>query len=186
MSNLHAKLKLKNQTFLFGEKFALRKNREIVVDMSKLNVADLEIIANQIKQGIVESNIPADKFVDRAFELRQKVKVGDVEEVFNLQTVEDVRVLDAEIELDDGTVVTQSELDEMSKHDPRKDFIQEKIIDSSSAPALVAIKNIPDVDVGILEYAINTEAASKNRKSIISALKSELASLTKEDEAKTE
>lgn len=182
MSNLHAKLKLKNQTFLFGEKFALRKNREIVVDMSKLNVADLEIIANQIKQGVVESNIPADKFMDRAFELRQKVKTGDVEEVFNLQIVEDVRVLEAEVELENGTVITQSELDELSKHDPRKDFIQERIIDASSAPALVAIKNIPDVDIEILEFAINTEVASKNRKSIISALKSEIASLTEEVE----
>lgn len=182
MSNLHAKLKLKNQTFLFGEKFALRKNREIVVDMSKLNVADLEIIANQIKQGVVESNIPADKFMDRAFELRQKVKTGDVEEVFNLQIVEDVRVLEAEVELENGTVITQSELDELSKHDSRKDFIQERIIDASSAPALVAIKNIPDVDIEILEFAINTEAASKNRKSIISALKSEIASLTEEVE----
>lgn len=186
MSNLQAKLKLVGQTFLFGEKFALRKGREVVVDVSKLNIADLEIIANQIKYGIIESNVSADKFLERSLELRQKVSIGDVDEVYHLQIIDEVRVLDAEIELEDGTVTTQAQLDEEAKADPRKDFVREKIIDAPGSVALVAIKNIPDVDLEILQFALATEIASKNRKTVVSAISSEIEELSAPKEVEIE
>ena len=41
MSALHAKLKLVGQTYLFCEKVSLIKNVETVLDLNKLNIAEL-------------------------------------------------------------------------------------------------------------------------------------------------
>ena len=177
MSALHAKLKLVGQTYLFCEKVSLIKNIETVLDLSKLNIADLEVIGHHIQHGGIESNVSADEFMDRAAKLREEVKEGKVDEVAKLQDVTEVRVLDAEVELEDGTVTTVS----VKKEDPRKTYVQEKVIDVPAAVALINVKNIPDCDREVLEYALATETATKGRKSVLTEIKNLLEELDKED-----
>lgn len=180
MSALHAKLKLVGQTYLFCEKVSLIKNIETVLDLSKLNIADLEVIGHHIQHGGIESNVSADEFMDRAAKLREEVKEGKVDEVVKLQDVTEVRVLDAEVELEDGTVTTVKEVG-VKKEDPRKTYVQEKVIDVPAAVALINVKNIPDCDREVLEYALATETATKGRKSVLTEIKNLLEELDKED-----
>ena len=88
-----------------------------------------------------------------------------------------MRILDAEIELEDGTKTTIAALEESQKEDPRVKFIQEKILDASTALAMVAAKNIPDVDLDILDFAKTSEVNGKNRKGVLSSIDSEIKRL---------
>lgn len=172
--------------FLFGEKIQMRRGQEVVYDLSKLTIGDLEILAHHIRRGEVESNIPSDKFHERAQALRKEVQQGKYENVLKIEDVEEVRVLDAEIELEDGTKTTIAALEEANKEDPRVKFVQEKILDASTSLAMVAAKNIPNVDLEILEFAKNSEVNGKNRKGVLASLEAEVRRLGESAESEAE
>jgi succinate dehydrogenase flavin-adding protein (antitoxin of CptAB toxin-antitoxin module) len=177
MKALQAKVKLLTQTFLFGEKIHMRRGQEVVYDLSKLTIGDLEILAYHIRRGEVESNIPSEKFIERAGALRKEVQQGKYDNLLKIEDTEEVRILDAEIELEDGTKTTIAALEEAQKEDPRVNFIQDKILNASTALAMVAAKNIPDVDLEIIEFAKTSEINGKNRRGVISSLDSEIKRL---------
>lgn len=187
MKALQAKVKLLTQTFLFGEKIHMRRGQEVVYDLSKLTIGDLEILAYHIRRGEVESNIPSEKFIERAGALRKEVQQGKYDNLLKIEDTEEVRILDAEIELEDGTKTTIAALEEAQKEDPRVNFIQDKILNASTALAMVAAKNIPDVDLEIIEFAKTSEINGKNRRGVISSLDSEIKRLKEsvESEAAT-
>lgn len=177
MKALQAKVKLLTQTFLFGEKIHMRRGKEVVYDLSKLTIGDLEILAYHIHRGEIESNIPSEKFIERAGALRKEVQQGKYDNLLKIEDTEEVRILDAEIELEDGTKTTIAALEESQKEDPRVKFIQDKILDASTALAMVAAKNIPDVDLEILDFAKTSEVNGKNRKGVLSSIDSEIKRL---------
>lgn len=185
MKALQAKVKLLTQTFLFGEKIHMRRGQEVVYDLSKLTIGDLEILAYHIRRGEVESNIPSEKFIERAGALRKEVQQGKYENLLKIEDTEEVRILDAEIELEDGTKTTIAALEEAQKEDPRVNFIQDKILNASTALAMVAAKNIPDVDLEIIEFAKTSEINGKNRRGVISSLDSEIKRLKESVESET-
>lgn len=185
MKALQAKVKLLTQTFLFGEKIHMRRGQEVVYDLSKLTIGDLEILAYHIRRGEVESNIPSEKFIERAGALRKEVQQGKYDNLLKIEDTEEVRILDAEIELEDGTKTTIAALEEAQKEDPRVNFIQEKILNASTALAMVAAKNIPDVDLKIIEFAKTSEINGKNRRGVISSLDSEIKRLKESVESET-
>lgn len=185
MKALQAKVKLLTQTFLFGEKIHMRRGQEIVYDLSKLTIGDLEILAYHIRRGEVESNIPSEKFIERAGALRKEVQQGKYDNLLKIEDTEEVRILDAEIELEDGTKTTIAALEEAQKEDPRVSFIQDKILNASTALAMVAAKNIPDVDLEIIEFAKTSEINGKNRRGVISSLDSEIKRLKESVESET-
>lgn len=185
MKALQAKVKLLTQTFLFGEKIHMRRGQEIVYDLSKLTIGDLEILAYHIRRGEVESNIPSEKFIERAGALRKEVQQGKYDNLLKIEDTEEVRILDAEIELEDGTKTTIAALEEAQKEDPRVNFIQDKILNASTALAMVAAKNIPDVDLEIIEFAKTSEINGKNRRGVISSLDSEIKRLKESVESET-
>lgn len=186
MKALQAKVKLLTQTFLFGEKIHLRRNQEVVYDLSKLTIGDLEILAHHIRRGEIESTIPSEKFVERAGALRKEVQQGKYDNLLKIEDTEEVRVLDAEIELEDGTKTTIAALEEAQKEDPRVKFIQEKILDASTSLAMIAAKNIPNVDLEIIEFAKTSEINGKNRKGVLSSLEAEVKRLSTEAETQAE
>lgn len=177
MKALQAKVKLLTQTFLFGEKIHLRRNQEVVYDLSKLTIGDLEILAHHIRRGEIESNLTSEKFIDRAMTLRKEVQQGKYDNLLKIEDTQEVRILDAEIELEDGTKTTIAQLEEEQKEDPRVKFIQEKILDASTSLAMIAAKNIPDADLEIVEFAKTSESKGKNRRGVLSSLDSELKRL---------
>ena len=185
MKALQAKVKLLTQTFLFGEKIHMRRGQEVVYDLSKLTIGDLEILAYHIRRGEVESNIPSEKFIERAGALRKEVQQGKYDNLLKIEDTEEVRILDAEIELEDGTKTTIAALEEVQKEDPRVNFIQDKILNASTALAMVAAKNIPDVDLEIIEFAKTSEINGKNRRGVISSLDSEIKRLKESVESET-
>lgn len=185
MKVLQAKVKLLTQTFLFGEKIHMRRGQEVVYDLSKLTIGDLEILAYHIRRGEVESNIPSEKFIERAGALRKEVQQGKYDNLLKIEDTEEVRILDAEIELEDGTKTTIAALEEAQKEDPRVNFIQDKILNASTALAMVAAKNIPDVDLEIIEFAKTSEINGKNRRGVISSLDSEIKRLKESVESET-
>lgn len=185
MKALQAKVKLLTQTFLFGEKIHMRRGQEVVYDLSKLTIGDLEILAYHIRRGEVESNIPSEKFIERAGALRKEVQQGKYDNLLKIEDTEEVRILDAEIELEDGTKTTIAALEEAQKEDPRVSFIQDKILDASTALAMVAAKNIPDADLEIVEFAKTSEINGKNRRGVISSLDSEIKRLKEPVESET-
>ena len=185
MKALQAKVKLLTQTFLFGEKIHMRRGQEVVYDLSKLTIGDLEILAYHIRRGEVESNIPSEKFIERAGALRKEVQQGKYDNLLKIEDTEEVRILDAEIELEDGTKTTIAALEEAQKEDPRVSFIQDKILDASTALAMVAAKNIPDADLEIIEFAKTSEINGKNRRGVISSLDSEIKRLKEPVESET-
>lgn len=185
MKALQAKVKLLTQTFLFGEKIHMRRGQEVVYDLSKLTIGDLEILAYHIRRGEVESNIPSEKFIERAGALRKEVQQGKYDNLLKIEDTEEVRILDAEIELEDGTKTTIAALEEAQKEDPRVNFIQDKILNASTALAMVAAKNIPDVDLEIIEFAKTSEINGKNRRGVISSLDSEIKRLKESVESET-
>lgn len=185
MKALQAKVKLLTQTFLFGEKIHMRRGQEVVYDLSKLTIGDLEILAYHIRRGEVESNIPSEKFIERAGALRKEVQQGKYDNLLKIEDTEEVRILDAEIELEDGTKTTIAALEEAQKEDPRISFIQDKILNASTALAMVAAKNIPDVDLEIIEFAKTSEINGKNRRGVISSLDSEIKRLKESVESET-
>lgn len=185
MKALQAKVKLLTQTFLFGEKIHMRRGQEVVYDLSKLTIGDLEILAYHIRRGEVESNIPSEKFIERAGALRKEVQQGKYDNLLKIEDTEEVRILDAEIELEDGTKTTIAALEEAQKEDPRVSFIQDKILNASTALAMVAAKNIPDVDLEIIEFAKTSEINGKNRRGVISSLDSEIKRLKESVESET-
>jgi succinate dehydrogenase flavin-adding protein (antitoxin of CptAB toxin-antitoxin module) len=185
MKALQAKVKLLTQTFLFGEKIHMRRDQEVVYDLSKLTIGDLEILAYHIRRGGVESNIPSEKFIERAGALRKEVQQGKYDNLLKIEDTEEVRILDAEIELEDGTKTTIAALEEAQKEDPRVNFIQDKILNASTALAMVAAKNIPDVDLEIIEFAKTSEINGKNRRGVISSLDSEIKRLKESVESET-
>lgn len=185
MKALQAKVKLLTHTFLFGEKIHMRRGQEVVYDLSKLTIGDLEILAYHIRRGEVESNIPSEKFIERAGALRKEVQQGKYDNLLKIEDTEEVRILDAEIELEDGTKTTIAALEEAQKEDPRVSFIQDKILNASTALAMVAAKNIPDVDLEIIEFAKTSEINGKNRRGVISSLDSEIKRLKESVESET-
>lgn len=185
MKALQAKVKLLTQTFLFGEKIHMRRGQEVVYDLSKLTIGDLEILAYHIRRGEVESNIPSEKFIERAGALRKEVQQGKYDNLLKIEDTEEVRILDAEIELEDGTKTTIAALEEAQKEDSRVSFIQDKILDASTALAMVAAKNIPDADLEIIEFAKTSEINGKNRRGVISSLDSEIKRLKEPVESET-
>ena len=177
---LHAKVKLVGHTYLFGEKVSLTRGQEIVVDLNKLNIADLEILGHHIRSASVVSNINADEFIEKAAALRSEVLEGKVENVLKLQEVKQPVVLDAEVELEDGTKTTVAEVQKPKKLDSREEFVLDRIINKPASVAMIAAKNIPDAVVPVLEFAIEKEKADKNRKSVLAVLQEELDKLKKE------
>lgn len=155
----------------------MRRGQEVVYDLSKLTIGDLEILAYHIHRGEIESNIPSEKFIERAGALRKEVQQGKYDNLLKIEDTEEVRILDAEIELEDGTKTTLAALEESQKEDPRVKFIQDKILDASTALAMVAAKNIPDVDLDILDFAKTSEVNGKNRKGVLSSIDSEIKRL---------
>lgn len=163
----------------------MRRGQEVVYDLSKLTIGDLEILAYHIRRGEVESNIPSEKFIERAGALRKEVQQGKYDNLLKIEDTEEVRILDAEIELEDGTKTTIAALEEAQKEDPRVNFIQDKILNASTALAMVAAKNIPDVDLEIIEFAKTSEINGKNRRGVISSLDSEIKRLKESVESET-
>lgn len=163
----------------------MRRGQEVVYDLSKLTIGDLEILAYHIRRGEVESNIPSEKFIERAGALRKEVQQGKYDNLLKIEDTEEVRILDAEIELEDGTKTTIAALEEAQKEDPRVNFIQDKILNASTALAMVAAKNIPDVDLEIVEFAKTSEINGKNRRGVISSLDSEIKRLKESVESET-
>ena len=177
---LHAKVKLVGHTYLFGEKVSLTKGQEIVVDLNKLNIADLEILGTHIRSASVISNINADEFIEKAAALRSEVLEGKVENVLKLQEIEVPVVLDAEVELEDGTKTTVAEVQKPKKLDSREEFVLDRIINKPASVAMIAAKNIPDVVAPVLEFAVEKEKADKNRKSVLAVLQEELDKIKKQ------
>ena len=177
MKAIQAKVKLLTQMFLFGEKISLKRGEETVFDISKLGIGDLEILAHHIRRGEIESNVPSDRFYERAATLRKEVTQGKYDNVLKLEDIQEVRVLEAEIELEDGTKTTLAALEEAQKADPRIQFVTDKILDAATSVAMIAVKNIPDVTLEILEFAKESETRGKNRRGVIATIESEIARL---------
>lgn len=177
MKAIQAKVKLLTQMFLFGEKISLKRGEETVFDISKLGIGDLEILAHHIRRGEIESNVASDRFYERAATLRKEVAQGKYDNVLKLEDVQEVRVLEAEIELEDGTKTTLAALEEAQKADPRIQFVTDKILDAATSVAMIAVKNIPDVTLEILEFAKESETRGKNRRGVITTIESEIARL---------
>lgn len=171
--------------FLFGEKISLKRGEETVFDISKLGIGDLEILAHHIRRGEIESNVPSDRFYERAATLRKEVTQGKYDNVLKLEDIQEVRVLEAEIELEDGTKTTLAALEEAQKADPRIQFVTDKILDAATSVAMIAVKNIPDVTLEILEFAKESETRGKNRRGVITTIESEINRL-KESPAEEE
>ena len=174
MKAIQAKVKLLTQMFLFGEKISLKRGEETVFDISKLGIGDLEILAHHIRRGEIESNVPSDRFYERAATLRKEVTQGKYDNVLKLEDIQEVRVLEAEIELEDGTKTTLAALEEAQKADPRIQFVTDKILDAATSVAMIAVKNIPDVTLEILEFAKESETRGKNRRGVIATIESEI------------
>ena len=185
MKAIQAKVKLLTQMFLFGEKISLKRGEETVFDISKLGIGDLEILAHHIRRGEIESNVPSDRFYERAATLRKEVTQGKYDNVLKLEDIQEVRVLEAEIELEDGTKTTLAALEEAQKADPRIQFVTDKILDAATSVAMIAVKNIPDVTLEILEFAKESETRGKNRRGVITTIESEINRL-KESPAEEE
>ena len=66
------------------------------------------------------------------------------------------------------------------------DGVQEKILDASTSLAMVAAKNIPNVDLEILEFAKNSEVNGKNRKGVLASLEAEVRRLGESAESEAE
>ena len=175
---MQIKIKLIGSSFLFGEKFSMIRGQEKVLDSDKLNIADLEIISHYIRSGTLESTANADDIMNIALELRTQVSDGETDKVFHLQNETSVEVVDAEIVDEDGNVTTTAEILERKQlKSDMETFIADKVINASGAQALVALKNSPYQTKEALEYALNAEVESKNRKTVVALIEEQLAAL---------
>ena len=56
-------------------------------------------------------------------------------------------------------------------------FVADKVVNASGAQALVSLKNSPYQTKEALEYALNAEVESKNRKTVVALIEEQLAAL---------
>lgn len=180
---MQIKIKLVGSSFLFGEKFSMIRGQEKVLDSDKLNIADLEIISHYIRSGTLESTANADDIMSIALELREQVLNGDTDKVFHLQNEASVEVVDAEIVDENGNVTTTAEILERKQlKSDMKTFVADKVVNANGAQALVALKNSPYQTKEDLEYALNAEVESKNRKTVVALIEEQLAALNAKQE----
>lgn len=163
---MQIKAKLKVGSFLFGQGFSLNRGKESVIDSDSLTYADLSILASKVQLEQVESNVSADKLL----ELAEKVKPESAKVLETLfESTEEVVQEVIEVEVEEVKVEEKSE--ELSEEDVK--LITENI---EQAPNSVAVKSVKMfVEEGkskdFFEAALKLEQSTKNRPSVIKAIK---------------
>lgn len=166
---MQIKAKLKVGSFLFGQGFSLNRGKEIVIDSEKLTYADLSILASKIVLEQVESNVSADKLL----ELAEKIKPESskvLETVFESTEEVTQEVIEVELEEDKKDEPTK----EKGLSEDEVELITKNI---ENAPNSVAVKSVKmfaeeGKSKDFFEAALKLEQSTKNRPSVVRAIKS--------------